>query len=391
MRLVEHLLPPPAPDDLEEAVPRGQAHLHRLGITAWQDASVGPEALAAYRAVAAQGSLTARVVAALTWDPGRGLEQVAELVERRRDGAAGRLRATAVKVFQDGVVENFTAAMLAPYLDAQGAPTANSGISMVPAAELAAAVILLDREGFDVHVHAIGDRAVREALDAVDAALAANGPRDARHQLAHIQLVHPEDRPRFGRLGVIANAQPFWAVLDGYMRDLTLPFLTAERAAWQYPFASLARAGAHLAFGSDWTVSTADPLLEMEVASHPATAGPSRSCPASGSTWPPPWTPSPPARPTRSVWSARPARSSRGSSPTWPSSTATRSRPAPARSATPACSPPWSRASRSGPTPCSAGEGARLASGVQCSWSPTAGSGSARAPTSRAPSWSPPR
>ena len=266
MRLVEHLLPPPAPDDLEEAVPRGQAHLHRLGITAWQDASVGPEALAAYRAVAAQGSLTARVVAALTWDPGRGLEQVAELVERRRDGAAGRLRATAVKVFQDGVVENFTAAMLAPYLDAQGAPTANSGISMVPAAELAAAVILLDREGFDVHVHAIGDRAVREALDAVDAALAANGPRDARHQLAHIQLVHPEDRPRFGRLGVIANAQPFWAVLDGYMRDLTLPFLTAERAAWQYPFASLARTGAHLAFGSDWTVSTADPLLEMEVA-----------------------------------------------------------------------------------------------------------------------------
>jgi len=266
MRLVEELIPPPAPGDLEAAVLRGQAHLHRLGITAWQDASVGPEALAAYQAVAAQGALTARVVAALTWDAGRGLEQVAELVERRRQARGGRLRASAVKVFQDGVVENFTAAMLAPYLDGHGIPTGNSGISMVPAAELAAAVTRLDREGFDVHVHAIGDRAVREALDAVEAAVAANGPRDARHQLAHIQLVHPADRPRFGRLGVIANAQPFWAVLDHYMRDLTLPFLTGERAGWQYPFASLERAGARLAFGSDWTVSTADPLLEMEVA-----------------------------------------------------------------------------------------------------------------------------
>jgi predicted amidohydrolase YtcJ len=137
---------------------------------------------------------------------------------------------------------------------------------MYPADELTRIVVALDAAGFDAHVHAIGDRAVREALDAVEAAVASGGRRDARHQVAHLQFVHPDDRPRFRRLGVVANAQPFWACMDGYMRDLTLPFVEPERAGWQYPWASLRRAGAVLAFGSDWTVSTANPLLELEVA-----------------------------------------------------------------------------------------------------------------------------
>jgi predicted amidohydrolase YtcJ len=206
--------------------------------------------------------LSARVVAALKWDPGRGEEQLAELLEQRGQGSVGRLRASAVKILQDGVAENFTAAMLEPYLGRDG----GRGTSMLPPAELARVVAALDREGFDVHVHAIGDRAVREALDAFEAAVAAGGRRDARHQIAHLQFVHPDDRQRFRRLGVIANAQPFWAVYDGYMRELTLPFVSAERAAWQYPWASLRAAGAPLAFGSDWSVSTPDPLAQIEVA-----------------------------------------------------------------------------------------------------------------------------
>jgi predicted amidohydrolase YtcJ len=156
--------------------------------------------------------------------------------------------------------------MLAPYLDGDGRPGGDRGISMLGPEELARVVTALDGEGFDVHVHAIGDRAVRDTLDAFEAAAAANGRRDARHQIAHLQFVHPDDRPRFRRLGVVANAQPFWSCLDGYMRELTLPFLEPERAGWQYPWASLRRAGAVLAFGSDWTVSTADPLAEIEVA-----------------------------------------------------------------------------------------------------------------------------
>src|SRR6266498_3160090 len=244
------------------AAATAQAYLHRLGISAWQDAWVLPAQLDAYRAAAAAAKLTARVVAALKWQPEAGEEQLDGLVEQRRTASVGRLRAGAVKIVQDGVFENFTAAMLDPYLGRDG----GRGISMLPADELARVVTLLDAEGFDVHVHAIGDRAVREALDAFEAAARANGHRDARHQIAHLQFVHPDDRPRFRRLGVVANAQPFWAVLDGYMRDLTLPFVSAERADWQYPWASLRRAGATLAFGSDWSVSTPDPLALIEVA-----------------------------------------------------------------------------------------------------------------------------
>jgi predicted amidohydrolase YtcJ len=264
--LVGDLAPEPGQAEWEAAIERGQAHLHRLGITAWQDAAVEPDMLAAYRAVAERGRLTGRAVAALRWEVEAGGAQLADLVERRRTGTVGRLRASAVKVFSDGVFENRTAAMLEPYLDADGRPTGNLGIAMLAADELARVATALDAEAFDVHVHAIGDRAVRDALDAFQAAAAANGRRDARHQIAHLQFVHPDDRPRFRRLGVVANAQPFWSCLDGYMRELTLPFLEPERAGWQYPWASLRRAGAVLAFGSDWTVSTANPLQEIEVA-----------------------------------------------------------------------------------------------------------------------------
>ena len=264
--LVGDLAPEPGQAEWEAAIERGQAHLHRLGITAWQDAAVEPDMLAAYRAVAERGRLTGRAVAALRWEVEAGGAQLADLVERRRTGTVGRLRASAVKIFSDGVFENRTAAMLEPYLDADGRPTGNLGIGMLAADELARVVTALDAEAFDVHVHAIGDRAVRDTLDAFQAAAAANGRRDARHQIAHLQFVHPDDRPRFRRLGVVANAQPFWSCLDGYMRELTLPFLEPERAGWQYPWASLRRAGAVLAFGSDWTVSTANPLQEIEVA-----------------------------------------------------------------------------------------------------------------------------
>jgi predicted amidohydrolase YtcJ len=266
MALVADLAPRPGQAEWEAAIERGQAHLHRLGITAWQDAAVGPEMLAAYRALAGRGRLTGRAVAALRWQVEAGEAQLADLVERRQAAGVGRLRASAVKIFADGVFENRTAAMLAPYLDGDGRPGANLGIGMLGPEGLSRAVTALDTEGFDVHVHAIGDRAVRDTLDAFQAAAAANGRRDARHQIAHLQFVHPDDRPRFRRLGVVANAQPFWSCLDGYMRELTLPFLEPERAGWQYPWASLRRAGAVLAFGSDWTVSTANPLEEIEVA-----------------------------------------------------------------------------------------------------------------------------
>jgi predicted amidohydrolase YtcJ len=266
MKLVERLVPPPSPDDLERALIAAQAYLHSLGVTAWQDAHVTEATLESYLAIEAKGALTGRVVGALWWARDRGEEQVSELLALRARAPKGRVRATSVKIMQDGVPENFTAAMLEPYLDEHGRPSDRHGLSFVGPDALKRYVTRLDREGFQVHVHAIGDRAVREALDAFEAARAANGPNDHRHHIAHLQLVHPQDVPRFARLRVTANAQPFWACLDGQMRELCVPFFGPERTATQYPFASIRAAGGSLAFGSDWPVSTPDPLKEMQVA-----------------------------------------------------------------------------------------------------------------------------
>ena len=270
MLLVESLAPTPTTEELTEGLLVAQRYLHSLGVTAWQDAAVGDSpwgnSFEAYRVAAGRGDLTARVVGALWWDRERGEEQVDELLEMRAAGSVGRFRATSAKIWQDGILENFTASVLEPYLDETGRPTGNRGLDYVDPQALPGYVTRLDREGFQVHFHAIGDRAIRECLDAVEAARGANGPSDHRHHIAHIQVVHPEDVPRFGELDVVANAQPLWACHEPQMDDLTIPFIGPERAGWQYPFASLLRAGARLAFGSDWSVSTADPLKEMEVA-----------------------------------------------------------------------------------------------------------------------------
>ena len=161
----------------------------------------------------------------------------------RERGSVGRLRATSVKIMQDGVCENFTAAMLAPYRRANGTRSTNAGLSMVDPALLKEAATKLDALGFQVHVHAIGDRAVREALDAFEAARAANGPSDGRHHIAHIQFVHPDDVPRF-RVASRGRERPAAVgVPRPQMDDLTLPFV-GDAAAWQYPFQDLRRAGA---------------------------------------------------------------------------------------------------------------------------------------------------
>jgi predicted amidohydrolase YtcJ len=270
MDLVGRHAPDPTPAEIEAGMLKGQAYLHSLGITAWQDAIVDTGGWLnnydTYLAGATSGALTARVVGALWWDRHRGLEQIDDLLHRRESGAAGRFAATSVKIMQDGVCENFTAAVLDPYLDGQGRATDRRGISFVEPGLLNEAVTRLDAEGFQVHFHALAERAVREALDAIEAARTANGWSDGRHHLAHIQVVHPDDLPRFRRLGAVANAQPLWAAHEAQMDELTIPFLGEPRWTWQYPFASLVRHGATLAMGSDWSVSSPNPLEEIHVA-----------------------------------------------------------------------------------------------------------------------------
>ncbi|MFJ8212605.1 amidohydrolase [Streptomyces sp. NPDC096033] len=269
--LVGRLLPASTPDELLAGLLRAQKLLHSLGVTGWQDAMLGelggrPDPSDAYLTAAGDGSLTARVTGALWWDRARGAEQIPELVARREKLRAGRFRATSVKIMQDGVAENFTAAMTSPYLDGCGCATANTGLSFVEPGALRGYVTELDALGFQVHFHALGDRAVREALDAIESAVAANGHRGNRHHLAHLQVVHPEDLTRFAALGALANIQPLWAAHEPQMDNLTIPFLGPERSAWQYPFGDLVRAGATLVAGSDWPVSSPDPLAGLHVA-----------------------------------------------------------------------------------------------------------------------------
>ncbi|HYK28593.1 MAG TPA: amidohydrolase [Streptosporangiaceae bacterium] len=280
MRLVEAVISAPTLDQRIDGVLEGQRYLHGMGITAWQEAIVGeypgvPDCYEAYRQVAADGRLTGRVVGALWWDRTRGEyeveEQIAELAARRASAEQGQFRAGTVKIMQDGVCENFTAAMLTPYLGAHGETGPGQaqhshGLSYLEPALLHRVVQRLDALGFQVHIHAIGDRAVRDALNAFAVAGAANGRRGLRHHIAHLQIVHPEDTARFRQLDVTANVQPLWACYDKQMTELTLPFLGRERAAWQYPFGSLARNGAQLAFGSDWPVSSPNPLWLLHVA-----------------------------------------------------------------------------------------------------------------------------
>ena len=278
MALVTAVVPETTPAQRLAGLLRAQRLLHSLGVTAWQDAMICasngyPDVSDAYLEAARSGALTATVAGALWWDRDRGAEQIPDLIARRERFSVGRLRCGSVKLMLDGIAENFTAAMTASYRDACGCETGNTGLSFIDPAALPGYVAELDGLGFQTHFHALGDRAVRDALDAVAAARAANGRLDTRPHLAHLQVVHPRDVPRFAALGATATIQPLWAAHEPQMDELTLPFLDPELAGWQYPFGDLSRAGARLAAGSDWPVSSPDPILGVHVAVNRAHLG----------------------------------------------------------------------------------------------------------------------
>ncbi|WP_312179768.1 amidohydrolase family protein [Arthrobacter sp.] len=246
------------------------------GITAWQDAWVpvpeGNDAdnLKVYMDAAKAGDLLVRVTACHWWDRTAGIGQLDAILERRKAVAdafdPAVLNANSVKVMVDGVAENYTAAMHHVYLDHHGHDTDNRGIEFFDPAEMQEFVTAIDAAGMQVHFHALGDRAVTDALDAVDAARQANGANDNRHHLAHLQVVRSEDIQRFAPLNAAANVQALWACHEEQMDTLTLPFLEPGAEDRHYPFGELAAEGAHLVAGSDWPVSTADPLAAIHVA-----------------------------------------------------------------------------------------------------------------------------
>jgi predicted amidohydrolase YtcJ len=265
--LVLDVVPPPSPDAVETALGRAVARLAAVGITwvldAWVD--LGSGALEAWLALAGRGELPIRAGLALRADPLTWRSQVSSFVaarDRVDAEGAGRLRASTVKFFADGVIEGGTAALLEPYVD----DPCSRGMPVWDWAELRAAAAAFDAVGFQLHIHAIGDAGIRAALDAVEHVATVGGPRDRRPVVAHTQVVHPDDLPRFAALRVVANFEPLWAQRDALMDDLTAPRLGPERTDRQYPMASLLRSGALLSFGSDWPVSSYVPLDGVRVA-----------------------------------------------------------------------------------------------------------------------------
>ncbi len=267
---VRQELPAPSPQEYRRALAHVSALLNARGITAVTDASVSEPMLDAYRAAARAGELTVRVRAARRFQASKGVERLLRTLVRPEAGDAGMFREDMVKIFVDGDFPERNGALLQPYSDMP----ATSGEPTIAPAELTRVVATLAAAGYDLHFHAMGDRAVRIALDAVERARDVDRARDRRHQIAHLALVDATDLPRFRALGVIANLQLAWASPSELAEFKGLERLGKQRAAHLLPFAALAAHGATLVAGSDGPAPSFDPFEAMEIAARrPTTPG----------------------------------------------------------------------------------------------------------------------
>jgi len=261
-RLVERHVPQPTPADRLDGLRKVLRMAASFGITSLHEADATPEILEAYAEMGRRGELTALVNASLRVSPELGSRQIEELVRLRTAYNGKGLQANAVKLFVDGVIESHTAALLEPYLDRPGY-RGEPNYSPEALNRLAAD---LDARGFQLHMHAIGDRAVRMALDACEFAQRANGRHDARDHIAHLELLDPSDIPRFASLRVVADFESLWAYADTYITRMTEPKLGPRRSRRLYPIGSIAASGAVIVGGSDWSVTSMNPLEAIQVA-----------------------------------------------------------------------------------------------------------------------------
>ncbi|MGH3652066.1 amidohydrolase [Glutamicibacter sp.] len=262
--LVDKMLPEAGDAEIDQALLAAQDYLLSLGIVAWQDAAVGqalgmPDFFDRYRDLERSGKLAASVTGALWWHADQGLDQIPEMI-RRRESTGGRFHASAVKLMLDGVCENLTASMTRPYSGHPG----NRGMQLIPAQDLNLITRQLDAAGFDMHIHTVGDQAVHDALEALR--LPVRDGWDPRHQLAHIDILDPADLELFSRTGAIANIQALWARQDPVLVETKLPYLDHRHQQSHFAFETLRSAGIPLAMGSDWPVSSPDPMWAIHTA-----------------------------------------------------------------------------------------------------------------------------
>jgi predicted amidohydrolase YtcJ len=232
-----------------------------VGITTAVEPQNSVDDLALFVRAREEGRLRSRVIAALFHPLGAAIDEIEAYDDARRRFDDDRFRVGPIKLYIDDVIEPRTAAMLDDY---QGHP-GERGSTFWDSREFGALIAELDRRRFQTLTHATGDRGVRTALDAVEHARTVNGERDARHQIVHCELVHPDDQRRFAALGVVACMQPRHASADLVAGDW-LDNVGPERRAYGFPWRSLRDAGATLAFSSDYDVGEMDPLVGIYTA-----------------------------------------------------------------------------------------------------------------------------
>lgn len=257
--LVADLMPAWSEAQVDEGLATALAEANSFGLTTFIDPACEDWMLEGYQRAADAGTLSGRVRCAVVVDPLQGAEQLDAANALRARYTDERVQVNAAKFYIDGVLESQTAYLLEPYTD---------GSNGEPAFDYASLTDLLaafDGEGYQIHAHAIGDAGVRQILDGLEVLARVHGEEDRRPLLAHIQLIHPDDRPRFAALGAFADLQALWAYPDPYITELTLPVIGEARAPWLYPFGDLATAGAVLVAGSDWSVSSMNPWEAIEV------------------------------------------------------------------------------------------------------------------------------
>ncbi|WP_374312925.1 amidohydrolase [Microbacterium sp.] len=266
--LVGRVVPPATDDEMYEGLLNAQEHLWSLGVTGWHEAILGEyngkaDCTPAFLRGIADRTLKDQTSGALWVAPGLRQEDVpalvARFIERRDRNAAAGFDTSTAKAMIDGVPHGETAALLEPYFNhTHDGFTGELHFTEDTIRDL---VAQLDAAGFALHLHIMGDRGIRVALDAIEVARAVNGA-GRRHHIAHLSMVQPEDARRFGPLGITANIQGLWAAPDPYVVAL----IGEERMSQGYPFRTIADSGADLAMGSDWPVSPADPWLAIHVA-----------------------------------------------------------------------------------------------------------------------------
>ncbi|HKI26266.1 MAG TPA: amidohydrolase [Candidatus Sulfotelmatobacter sp.] len=253
---IEPLLPPYTPDELLRAGRAALQYEYSLGITAWLDPEAFDYVLEGYKLLADHGELISEVDAfprVLAKDPAAELAQVQKTREQYKD--VPHLHLSGIKIFADGVVEypSQTAHMSKPYKN-----SGRYGDLLFDPKTFAELCIAADKQGMIIHVHAIGDGAVKATLDGIEAARRANGDSGLPHTLTHEQFVLPEDFPRFRQLGVVSALQLFWAEASPDTIEIVKPYLDPDVYKWQYPARTILDSGGVISGASDWPVSTAN-------------------------------------------------------------------------------------------------------------------------------------